>query len=186
MNRRQLLSTLPLAIGGTALLSPSLLISCQSDEYQGLFFEAADIGLLDEIGETILPETSDSPGAKTAKVGNFMDAYVANCYTLEQQGTMRLGLMKFKDDCKRTKGKTFLNLHTRDRHDFLVQLDQESKDFKATPERAVHYFSQLKQLTLFAYFTSEQGAKMALRYEPIPGKYIGDYPFEAGDKAWAL
>ena len=34
-------------------------------------FTAADVALLDEIAETILPETS-TPGAKAAKVGAFM------------------------------------------------------------------------------------------------------------------
>ena len=43
----------------------------------------------------------------------------------------------------------------------------------------------MKQLTLFGYFTSKEGATQALRYVAVPGKYVGDYPYKKGDKAWA-
>ena len=42
-------------------------------------FAAADVALLDEIAETILPETS-TPGAKAAKVGAFMALMVSEAY----------------------------------------------------------------------------------------------------------
>jgi hypothetical protein len=43
----------------------------------------------------------------------------------------------------------------------------------------------IKQLTILGYFTSETGATKALRYEAVPGKYDGAYPYKKGDKAWA-
>ena len=43
-------------------------------------FTAADVALLDEIAETILPETS-TPGAKAAKTGAFMALMVTDVYT---------------------------------------------------------------------------------------------------------
>jgi hypothetical protein len=38
---------------------------------------------------------------------------------------------------------------------------------------------------LLGYFTSEQGATKALRYDPVPGTYRGSVPLAAGDRAWA-
>ena len=48
-----------------------------------------------------------------------------------------------------------------------------------------HYFTLMKQLTLFSFFTSEVGATKALRYVSIPGRYDGDMPYQKGDRAWA-
>ena len=39
-------------------------------------------------------------------------------------------------------------------------------------------------LTLFGFFTSEIGATQVLRYEPVPGEYIGDLEYDGGP-AWA-
>ena len=57
------------------------------------------------------------------------------------------------------------------------------KEFTGAPP---HYYTLMKQLTLFGYFTSEIGNKEALRFLPIPGKYDGAYPYKKGDKAWAI
>jgi hypothetical protein len=48
-----------------------------------------------------------------------------------------------------------------------------------------HYFTIIKQLVLFSFFSSEVGATKVLRYEAIPGSYDGDLPYKKGDKAWA-
>jgi hypothetical protein len=49
-----------------------------------------------------------------------------------------------------------------------------------------HYFTMLKQLTIWGYFSSEVGMTRALRYVEVPGKYDGAYPYKKGDKAWAV
>ena len=54
-------------------------------------FTAADVALLDEIAETILPETS-TPGAKAAKTGAFMALMVTEAYTDANQQVFRDGL----------------------------------------------------------------------------------------------
>ena len=44
----------------------------------------------------------------------------------------------------------------------------------------------LKQLTLWGYFSSEVGAKQALAYLPVPGRYEGCLTIDqATTKAWA-
>ncbi|MGH8203689.1 MAG: gluconate 2-dehydrogenase subunit 3 family protein, partial [Steroidobacteraceae bacterium] len=59
-------------VGGDALLAFSFDGGQRTQASQGVgTFPAADIALLDEIAETILPETS-TPGAKAAKTGAFM------------------------------------------------------------------------------------------------------------------
>ena len=55
-------------------------------------FSDADISLLDEIAETILP-TTKTPGAKAAKVGQFMTVMVNDCYEAPDQKIFHEGLV---------------------------------------------------------------------------------------------
>lgn len=62
-----------------------------------------------------------------------------------------------------------------------TQSAQESED---SEESLPHYFTMMKQLTLFGFFTSEVGATEVLRYEAVPGRYDGCAPYN-GEPAWA-
>ncbi|MBO9631953.1 MAG: gluconate 2-dehydrogenase subunit 3 family protein [Chitinophagaceae bacterium] len=61
----------------------------------------------------------------------------------------------------------------------------QAKLIEAKKSEGPHFFMLMKQLTMLGYFTSEIGMKQAQRYEPVPGKFIGDYPYKKGDKAFA-
>ena len=69
----------------------------------------------------------------------------------------------------------------------MVDLDKEAKDYQKSKKKddPAHYFTMMKQLTLFGYFTSKEGATQALRYIAVPGKYEGCIDYKKGDKAWA-
>jgi len=54
-------------------------------------FTAQDVALLDEVADTILPETK-TPGAKAAHVGPFMALMVTDTYDEQQQGIFRDGI----------------------------------------------------------------------------------------------
>ena len=188
MNRRSAISSLGL-LGVSGIMLPSIsLTGCHTPDYLARFFPQEDLALLDEIGETILPETADSPGAKAAFVGNCIDSYVADCYKPAYQETMLEGIAQFKQDCKENMGKPFTRFIRAEKEGYLngmyivAQVDEKNR----APEDPPHYFTLLRNLVVFSYFTSEVGATKALRYVPIPGRYVGDYPFEEGDKAWAI
>ncbi len=51
---------------------------------------------MDEIGETILPAGPGVPGAKEAKIGDFMKVIVTDCYTPEDQNTFTKGLQALR------------------------------------------------------------------------------------------
>ena len=127
MQRRKVLKTLTLATGGGIILPATLFTTCQSEGYQPVFFTKSDIRLLNEIGETILPETKDSPGAKTLKIANFMDVYVMDCYTPNDQQLLQNGLLKFEKDCQTMNGHTFVEMTATQRHDFLIMQIEEAK-----------------------------------------------------------
>jgi hypothetical protein len=213
MNRREALSSVALLLGGTIIGAEAFLAGCKAADKKiaagGLNFSPDDISFLDEVGETIIPATS-TPGAKEAKIGEFMKTIVTDCYEEKDQKIFLNGMSKLDEACKTKNGKAFLDCDVQQRHDFLVALDKEAKDYqkkkgefdkqqgeKETAEKAKgnsafkreemdnHYFVMIKQLTLWGYFTSEVGATKALRYVAVPGRYEGCIPYKKGDKAWA-
>ena len=112
MNRRSAISSLGL-LGVSGIMLPSIsLTGCHTPDYLARFFPQEDLALLDEIGETILPETADSPGAKAAFVGNCIDSYVADCYKPAYQETMLEGIwQQFKQDLQREYGQALHPLY---------------------------------------------------------------------------
>jgi hypothetical protein len=81
----------------------------------------------------------------------------------------------------------FVVLNAVQRHDLLANLDQEARQYESskTDDAPNHYFTLLKQLSVFAYFSSEVGTTKALRYNPIPGRFDGCVDYKKGEKAWA-
>lgn len=165
---------------------PTWLTACKeaATPDQLIFFTPDELQVVEEVADTILPDTPDSPGAKAAGIGPFMDRYVGDCLEVSAQEVLRSGLAILDQRSREAGGRSFLALSPDQRHELLVKLDMEAEEQQ--PAGGPHYFSLLKGLTLLGYFTSEAGATQALRYVPVPGKYDGSIPYEAGDKAWAL
>ena len=138
--------------------------------------------LLDEIGETILPETSKSPGAKAAKIADFMQKIVRDCYSAEEQGIFKSGLIEVEEKADQQFNNSFLKLSGSQRLDILNGFEEEAKEKKENDPS--HFFTMLKQLTIWGFFTSEVGATKALRYDPIPGSYEGCLDLKPGQPAW--
>jgi len=190
MNRRDAISRVSLLLGGTILGAEAFLSGCSQPEKNigsaGINFSNDDVAFLDEVAETILPAT-DTPGAKEAKVGEFMTRIVRDCYTDKDQKIFIDGMLKLNESSKKKYGHGFLDIKPEERHDLLVEMDKEQKAYAANKkeEDPTHYFRMMKELTLWGYFTSEPGATKALRYVAVPGKYEGCIDYKKGEKAWA-
>jgi len=79
------------------------------------------------------------------------------------------------------------------RTQLLRTLDAEAKARSAgvtetgTPEEGEampHYFTMIKQLAIFGFFTSKVGATGVLQYVAVPGRYDGDLAYVPGTPAW--
>ena len=209
MERRELLKMIAAATGmafvggevwAAGLTTPSAVGSKS-------LFSASDIALLDEIAETILPKTT-TPGAKDAGCGAQMAVQISDCYNATEQGWFVDGLKQLRARSQQEFKLNFMQLSKEQRHQLLVKLDAEAKARnaeiyasandstnsrkkssanagKSVADNTPHYFTLLKQLTLFVFFTSKVGATEVLRYSAIPGKYEGNLPYKKGDRAWA-
>ena len=149
-------------------------------------FTAQEIEWLDEVAETILPETS-TPGAKAAAVGAFIALMVTDTYSPEQQTFFREGMNTLEAACVSTCGKPFLEADVKARQALLVGIDREAFDYHSTrpDDAAPHYFRMIKGLTLLGYFTSEIGYTQAMRYVETPGRFDPCVDYAPGERAWA-
>ena len=209
MERREAVKYISILLGGALVGADAFLSGCKSNTGKPGEWSADDIAYLNEIGETILPQTT-TPGAKAANVGQFMTVMVNDCYEAGDQKAFREGMDKLNDESKKKFSKDFMNISADQRKDLLIGLDKEAKEYQKKvsdfnsaegkkekeeiakgnknykrQKMSPHYFSMMKQLTLLGYFTSEVGSTKALRYVPVPGRYEGCIPYKKGDRAWA-
>jgi hypothetical protein len=206
MNRRELLKNIALLSGSAMIGAEFFLTGCKAGGTSANF-SASDVVLLNEVGETIIPAT-DIPGAKAAKVGEYMKVMVQDCYDNAHQKAFMNGIKELNVACKKMHGKQFMDCDANQRYDFLVSLEklakpfdekvdkidkprreQHKKDdlikaqiFEATPK---HYYTMMKQLTIAGYFTSEIGMTQAMQYNPIPQRYDGAEKYVKGSKCYS-
>jgi hypothetical protein len=191
MNRRDALNRVALILGGTVVGGAAFLEGCrQTDKAAavaaGFPLSAEMIAFLDEVAETIIP-TTNTPGAKAAKVGAFMNTMATDCYDEKDQKVFADGISALDKACEKEHGHGFMKASPEQRKEVLTALDKEAKEYGANKKDGDpnHYFALMKQLTLLGYFTSEIGATQALRYVAVPGRYEGCIPYKKGDRAWA-
>lgn len=211
MHRRQLL-TMIAALTGTTMIGAGRALAYLPTGTGENIFTADDAALLDEVAETLIPQT-DTPGARAAGVGAFMTQYVSDCYRAPEQRSFRAGMQALEAEAERGYGRSFMEMTPEERQDMLQQasvaaraqaqlvaearerreqsLDQQSSAGTAADapqeeaaEPQLHWFTPIQQLALFGFFSSETGATQVLRYEAIPGEYIGDLDYDGGP-AWA-
>lgn len=206
MERREAVKYISILLGGTIVGADTFLTGCKSNTGKPQEWTTEDVAYLNEIGETILPRTS-TPGAKDVNVGQFMTVMVNDSYEESDQKAFRDGMNKLNDAAKKNYNNEFMKLSQQQKHDLLVQLDKEAKDYqkkvsdfnnkenqKETAEivkgnlkyvkqhMSPHYFLMMKQLTMLGFFTSKPGMTQALRYLPVPERYDGCVPYKKGDK----
>lgn len=207
ITRRDAVQRVAALLGGAALVGGDRLAALsfepaaiESAMAQGTdLFAAADVALLDEIAETILPETS-TPGAKAAKVGAFVALMAGEAYDARTRQVFQQGLRQLDDACRQTHGVSFMQASAAQRLSLVEALDREQHAMMEdrAPKRRVrapapiipsdeppHYFRLMKELTLLGYFTSEIGCTKAMRYVESPGRFDPDAPHVPGDKSWA-
>jgi hypothetical protein len=207
LTRREAIERVIALFGGAVLVDEDRLLATVVDERQRATagggvgdFTAADVALLDEVAETILPETS-TPGAKAAKTGAFMALMVSAAYTPRNQQVFRDGMRRIDAAAQQSHTAPFTKITAAERLRLLERLDREQKaamDARAPaprsraplPERRpgdepAHFFRMMKELALLGYFTSQIGCTQAQRYVESPGRFEPCVPHKPGEKTWA-
>jgi hypothetical protein len=143
--------------------------------------------------DMIIPET-DTPGAKAARVNEFIDLILTEWATEEERQKFLEGLENVDQRSNALFGKNFVDCGKAQQEDILRGLDQglSIEREKLTPHRAAqrtrnkqmqgNFFGVLKRLTLYGYYTSEIGFKQELQEEIIPGAFHGCAPLTGAKK----
>ena len=197
IDRREAIRRVSALLGGAALVGGSALwTGCAKEKApagatgsaaEGIgAFSDADIAVLDEVAETILPETK-TPGAKAAKVGAFMALMVTDTYDPKDQDIFRKGMQQLDAASKTASNISFVSATPEQRLALLKTLDSEQKTYMdgKKDDDPSHYFRMMKELALLGYFTSEIGYTKAMRYVEAPGKFEPCVPYAKGEVAWA-
>ena len=132
ISRREAIRRVTALLGGVALVGGNALLTGCRDRSSALGrdskFTPEDVAFLDEVAETILPETK-TPGAKAAKVGAFMALMVTDSYHEKDQKVFRDGMQKLDAASQEANGVSFMKATPAARLALLERFDREAKEY---------------------------------------------------------
>src|SRR5689334_16121402 len=110
MNRREALEATAALMGSAIIGSQLFLSGCTKTEVPIAAFSADVLALLDDIGETILPASASSPGAKESRIGEFMKVIVTDCYSPSEREKFFAGVARVQEGAEKKYGSPFVKL----------------------------------------------------------------------------
>ncbi|PSR52419.1 hypothetical protein AHMF7605_02210 [Adhaeribacter arboris] len=169
MKRRSAIKNLSLAVAG--MVSLPAWVSAWTPESIGQVnsLPIPDENLLAEITETIIPETQ-TPGAKSLKVHQFVLRMIQDCFGEEAQTLLEQGLLKTDQLANIAYNKPFVSCDTAQRMELLTHL-QTSDD-----PAGKQFVDMVKNLTMRGYLNSEYVLVNINHYNIAPGFYHGCVP----------
>ncbi len=215
MDRRKALKNMGLAMGYTVATPTlvSIMQSCKGEtvmEWTPDFFTKDQGAVLTKLVDIILPKT-DTPSASEVQVNLFIDRFINEVVDEEQQGFIKMITSRFMEKAVKDAGKekvTDVGVEALEKtlaSALKVTKEEEAKNGEAVQAYmmamaegkeavlddtvAINAFaSNLRNMTIMGYKTSEYIGEKVLNYLPVPGKYIacGDVQELSGGKAWSL
>jgi Gluconate 2-dehydrogenase subunit 3 len=135
-----------------------------------VFLNAHQLKTVSVISELIIPQTS-TPGASAAKVGQFIDLLLSSL-ELSYQQEFLAGLAGIDERSSELFQKVFVDTSLQQQTELLTQISSENS---STDSTGSNFFSKIKSLTAFGYYTSKEGLETELGYRGpgYPGLYQG-------------
>ncbi|WP_284449818.1 gluconate 2-dehydrogenase subunit 3 family protein [Spongiibacter tropicus] len=200
MNRREFLECAALLIVGAS--ASQLGVSLTHEQRQHLaaapnyidhkveYLTAAQKSTLAMLTETIIPRT-ETPGAMDAGVPRFVELMVFEWLNEDERRLFLEGFNALMTTVQEQYQQPFDELPESTRVDILDDLEREASDssWYAFGEIPVYvsdapFICQLKELTIWGFFTSEVGGTQVLRYEAMPMKFDGHRKLDDDDSSW--
>ena len=127
-----------------------------------LFFSKEEFALVDELTELIIPADDHSPGARAARVAEYIDFRLSESFEEQPKATWREGLKLIDRISREMHGTPFLESSPDERVALLTRISQnETKPAK--PEES--FFKELKSRTARAYYSSKIGIHSEMEYK---------------------
>ena len=202
MNRREFMQCAALLVSGVAATRISLALSDEQKHYLAKanynrtpadYFNEAQRRTVAAVAETIIPAT-DTPGAIDAGVQHFIELMVQDWLNKRERDTFDQGLAELMASTQASYGKSYEVLKPAQQRDSLEALESAASDsawydFGNTQRNFIseaRFICQIKELTIWGFFTSETGATQVLRYEAMPMTFDGNRELGSNDSSWAV
>lgn len=150
-------------LGAAATVAASIGVSDAAGQARvGGFLTEAEFAMLDELSEMIIPTDAHSPGARAAKVAEFIDSRLAEAWDQKDRTDWRSGLALVDRLSQESHQVPFMKASADQRVVVLTRMAQNENDPKKPEER---FFKELKSRVVYAYYTSEIGIKQEMEYK---------------------
>ena len=134
------------------------------------FFTAEENRTVIEMSERIIPADASSPGAKAAKVNEYIDLVISESPD-EVKRSWRAGLAAVGKMSRDRFGKEFAAASVEQQVELLKEISRNEKSPTTVEER---FFRSIKNATIDGYYTSEIGIHQELHYKG--NSYLKDFP----------
>ena len=152
LSRREMLQAT--AAAAAALSLPGVKVPLAGPQAAKKFFTPAELAVVDELSDMIIPTDDKSGGARAAGVAAYIDARLAESFEPEPQVQWRTGLKAVEDLAHELNGKAFMDSTPEQRLAVLTRMAGAESDPKTPAEK---FFKQIKGETVHAYYTSKIG-----------------------------
>lgn len=143
-----------------------------------------------ELAETIIPRT-DTPGAKDAKVEEFILGTLEFCCDQKTQNIFYIGLLDLEKYASNTYNREFINCSKVEKINILQHFEDKAVYHTAVLNKindkllGKPFIVKLKELTIDGYCTSQLGATQGLAYDFIPSTFQACIPLGRNQHSWA-
>jgi hypothetical protein len=137
------------------------------------------------MSDVMIPAT-DTPGAKAAKVNEFIDLILTEWATEEERKVFLEGLAEADRRTNALFGHGFAAASAKEQAAIVQGFDEElatlgneklPKQIRSWEVTLLHpFFAQMRRLTLVGYYTSSIGQEQELKVDIIPGELHGCVP----------
>lgn len=201
MNRREFMQCAAILVSGTTASQLGIALTEEQQIYLAAApnFNTQDVNFLTEpqrrivatMVDVIIPRT-DTPGAIDAGVPQFVELMAANWFNEEESTIFQAGLSDIETRISLEYSAPFDQLSAQQQLDIMEALEEAAGDSQWYDFGNVQrdfisdaaFICQLKELTIWGFFTSEVGGKQVLRYNPMPMQFDGNIPLSPDDSSW--
>lgn len=169
MSRRNVLKALGSGLGATALLpllSPRGAAAFEAVQRTGaapnlLVLSQAQYATVDAFAEAIIPQDDHSPGARAARVADYIDLLLSESDDSVKQTWMD-GLTALDQATQAKYSAPFAKLQPPQVEEFLTEISRNERQPQTPVEQ---FFRTTKDATIRGYYTSEIGIHQDLQYK---------------------
>tara|TARA_R110002124_G_scaffold57084_4_gene160333 strand:- start:2831 stop:3448 length:618 start_codon:yes stop_codon:yes gene_type:complete len=202
MNRREFLQCATLLITGASASQLGFSLSVEQTAYlaqapnyntlQVDYFTPAQRRIVAAMTDVIIPRT-DTPGALDAGVSRYIELMAANWFNAAEAVIFAAGLQDMETRIPAEFGAPFDQLSHAQQLQIMEAMEEDAADstwyeFGNVMREFISeapFICQIKELTIWGFFTSEEGSSQVLRYDPMPMYFDGDIPLAKDDSSWS-